>query len=141
MPDDVREAYDEAASVVDRSPRSAAALLRLGVQLLCVHLGQPGENLNDDIAALVRQDLPTTIQQALDVVRVVGNNAVHPGEMDVRDDRQTATALFGLVNHVVDRMISEPKRIAELTSKLPIGVQEAIVKRDAANRGAGRADD
>lgn len=133
MPEDVEADYREAASVVDQSPRAAAALLRLAIQKLVVHLGRPGKNLNADIGVLVKDGLPVIIQQSLDVVRVVGNNAVHPGEMELGDDRATANALFGLVNLIVDRMIGVPKRIGALTEALPAGALEAIARRDSAS--------
>ena len=51
---------------------------------------QKGENLNADVAKLVKKGLPVDVQQALDAVRVIGNEALHPGQMDLRDDRPTA---------------------------------------------------
>jgi hypothetical protein len=84
MPTDVRDVFDEAASIVDRSARGAAALLRLAIQKLMPHLDQPGKNLNADIAALVQKGLGTDLAKAMDVLRVVGNNAVHPGLHPVR---------------------------------------------------------
>jgi hypothetical protein len=108
MPEEVKADYDEAREVVDRSPRSATALLRLSLQKLSRHLGRPSENIDDDVRALVESGLPDTVHQALRVVRVVGDNAVGPGELDPRDDRETALALFDLVNTVVDKMIAEP---------------------------------
>jgi hypothetical protein len=98
LEDDIQQDYLEAARILDRSPRGAVALLRLAIQKLCRQLGQPGRNINDDIAALVKAgEIPQRVQQALDIVRVVGNNAVHPGQIDLRDDRDTALRLFQLV--------------------------------------------
>ena len=56
---DIQEDYREAASIVNRSPRAATALLRLCVQKLCKQLGQDGKKkINDNIAALVKAGLP-----------------------------------------------------------------------------------
>jgi hypothetical protein len=131
MPPDVKADYLEARNIVGMSPRGAAALLRLSVQKLCVHLGEAGKNINDDIASLVKKGLPIQIQQALDIVRVTGNNAVHPGELRLEDDPGTATALFGLVNLIVDNRIAEPARIKQLYESLPAGARDGVAKRDS----------
>jgi hypothetical protein len=115
---------------LDASPRGAAALLRVAIQKLCKELGETGENTNADIAALVRKGLDPRIQKALDVLRVVGNNSVHPGQIDMRDDRSTAEALFGLVNLIVEKMITEPKHVDELYQMLPEDARQQIERRD-----------
>lgn len=130
MPQEVKDDYIEAKSIVNMSPRAASALLRLGLQKLMVSLGEKGEDLNTDIGNLVKKGLPTTVQQALDCVRVIGNNAVHPGELDLKDDQQTASGLFGLVNMIVNVMITQPKEVSSLYEKIPKGAKAAIVKRD-----------
>ena len=130
LPADIQLDYREAGSIVSKSPRGAAALLRLTIQKLCKHLGQPGKDINADIQALVAQGLPAKVQQALDSVRVIGNNAVHPGELDLRDDRETATKLFRLVNFVAAKMISEPNEIADIYEGLPEDKRKAIDHRD-----------
>ena len=130
MPDDIRRDYDEASTILDQSPRGAAALIRLAIQKLCKELGQPGKNINDDIGALVKGGLDPRVQQALDAVRVIGNSAVHPGQIDLRDDRATAETLFKLLNLIVDKTISEPKHVAEVYASLPEGAVKAIEKRD-----------
>ena len=122
--------YDEARLIAQESPRGAVALLRLCIQKLCKQLGQPGKNINDDIAGLVNNGLPVMIQQALDVVRVVGNNAVHPGQIDLKDDRQTAVKLFELVNIIAQVMITQPKQVQALYGSLPATQIDAINKRD-----------
>jgi hypothetical protein len=82
LPDDVRRDYEEASEILDKSPRGSAALLRLAIQKLCIYLGEPGKNINTDIASLMKRGLNKQVQQALDVVRVIGNNALHPGQID-----------------------------------------------------------
>lgn len=129
-PEDIRLDYEEAAAILSKSPRGAAALLRLAIQKLCKALKQPGNNINDDIAALVKAGLDPLVQQSLDIVRVIGNNAVHPGQIDLRDDRATAETLFKLFNLIVDKAISEPKHVQEIYESLPEGAIKAIEKRD-----------
>lgn len=131
LPDDCRDDYMEARAIVANSPRGAAALLRLVVQKLCKHLGMPGHNINDDIKALVQErNLSEMVQQALDAIRVFGNNAVHPGELQLEDDTETAIVLFDMINIIVDEMISKPNKARALFDRLPSGAKAAIAKRD-----------
>jgi hypothetical protein len=70
------------------------------------------------------------VQQALDAIRVIGNEAVHPGLLDLRDDIDTASRLFGAINIVAEQMISNQKHVADLYEKLPAEKRAAIEKRD-----------
>ena len=130
LPSDIKDDYEEARAILNRSPRRAAALLRLAIQKLCKHLGETGENINHDIAALVKRGLLPVVQQSLDAVRVVGNHAVHPGQIDLEDDPATATALFSLVNLIGDQMITAPTQAADIYKSLPRTELEGIAKRD-----------
>jgi hypothetical protein len=138
MPGSVRRDYEEAMGVFKYSARSAAALLRLAIQKLCKELGERGKNINEDIGSLVAKGLPTHIQQALDIVRVIGNEAVHPGVIDVGDNPEIAMELFGLVNEIVEDQISKKKRIKATYDSLPKTKLDAIEKRDRGKRPAGR---
>jgi len=128
--EDAKQDFLEARRIVDRSPRGAAALLRLCLQKLCGHLREDPDNLNNAIAALVRKGLPVAIQQALDFVRVIGNNAVHPGEINLKDNQDTATRLFELINFVVEDRITKPKQVDAMYATLPTTAREQIDKRD-----------
>ena len=131
LPDDIRQDYDEASSILNLSPRGAAALLRLAIQKLCQCVGLSGRSLNEDIRELVSDGLDPQVQMALDTVRVVGNNAVHPGKLDLCDDRATAETLFILVNLITEKLISQPKRVKEMYERLPEEVRRQIDNRDA----------
>ncbi len=131
LDDEIKRDYREAAAIVNKSPRGACALLRLCLQKLCDDLGAMGSNVNDQIGWLVREkNLSAMIQQSLDVVRVIGNEAVHPGEIDLRDDKETALSLFTLINLIADSIIAQPKRIEEMFSKLPESKRKGIEQRD-----------
>ena len=131
MPESVKQLYDEAGLIYNKSPRAACALLRLAIDRLCNELGENDRDINKNIGALVKKGLPQSVQQALDVVRVVGNKAVHPGQIafDV-DDKETAIALMKLVNLITVRMITEPKEIHSMFEQLPDSAKNAIEKRD-----------
>lgn len=143
MPELVLADYAEAREISGASPRAAAALLRLVVQKLCGELGESGENINADIGELVKKGLPVEIQKALDIIRVVGNNAVHPGELQPDDVADVASSLFELTNAIVEDRIARPRKLASLFASLPQGAREAIDKRDkeALDGNAGNSDE
>ena len=129
LDDGIKKIYNEAADIANRSPRAACALLRLAIQMLLKQLGETGDNINNDIKNLVAKELDPKIQQALDIVRVTGNHAVHPGEIDF-DDTTDVQALFDLINVIADTLITQPKQIEAMFNRLPQKDKESIKKRD-----------
>lgn len=129
MPEAVRKLYNEASIISSKSPRGAAALLRLGLQILCKELGEAGKNINTDIGKLVQNGLPTMVQKALDSVRVIGNDAVHPGQIDT-DDPETVAKLFILTNLIVEYMITLPNQVDDIYNGLPEEKLKGITDRD-----------
>ncbi len=130
MSEELKKDFEEAISIVNKSPRGAAALLRLVVQKLMKEVGEKGDNINQDISNLVKKGLHPHIQQALDYCRVVGNNAVHPGEIKLDDSPEIANTLFEMINLIIEELIARPKRAQELFANLPEGARKAIEKRD-----------
>lgn len=131
LPPDIQRDYREAQAVLEKSPRAAAALLRLSLQKLCEHLLSRSGDINEMIAELVQKGLPSGIQKALDVIRVIGNEAVHPGKLDLRDDRELVTQLFRIMNFIAERMITQEREIDEIFDNLPEGKREGIKLRDS----------
>jgi hypothetical protein len=130
LPDDIKNDFEEARKIVNDSPRGSAALLRLCIQKLCKYLGEKGQNIDDDIANLVKKGLNPIIQKSLDIVRVIGNEAVHPGSLDLKDDYDTSISLFSIVNSIAEQMITHPKMVQSMYDELPISKRKAIERRD-----------
>ncbi|MGO4699790.1 DUF4145 domain-containing protein [Dyella sp. 2RAB6] len=129
---EIQDDFNEARQIVHLSPRGAAALLRLALQKLCAQLGEPNKKIDTAIANLVARGLDPTLQKALDSVRVIGNEAVHPGELDLRDDKETALLLFDLLNLIAEQMLTRPKAVQGLYDRIPQAKRDGIDARDAA---------
>ena len=130
MPDHIKEDFEEARQISTNSPRSACALLRLCVEKICVELGEKEGNLNTKIGNLVKKGLRPKIQQSLDSVRVIGNESVHPGQLDIRDDPETVIKLFELVNYIIQVMITDEKDAETIFGKISQDKKNAIKERD-----------
>lgn len=135
MPEDIRELYKEASSIVELSPKESCAILRLALQKLCNRLAGQDEKKKIDgaIKKLVEKGLPSTLQKAMDTVRIVGDEAVHPGEINVDDNKELAIAMFRLMNIIIEKMIVEPKEIDNLYNLMPDNKLQGIENRDKNN--------
>lgn len=131
MPDEIKKDYLEAASIYQKSPRGAVALLRLGLQKLCMHLGGEGKNINADLAKLAEDELVSKkLIRSADIIRIVGNNAVHPGTISDDDFDDVSFKLFALINMIVQQGITEPKEVDNMFGSLPEGPRQAAENRD-----------
>ena len=119
LSDGIKADYKEAASVLQKSPRAAAALLRLALQKLCKQLGGKGKSIHDDIGLLIKAGLPESVMKAMDAVRIIGNNAVHPGQLDMDDNAEIAAKLFRLINFIAEKTITDKREVDEIYKGLP----------------------
>ncbi len=129
--EEIKSLYQEASTIFLDSPKGSTALLRLALQMLLKQIGKEGNNINNDIKELVESGLSSKIQKALDLLRVVGNNAVHPGQIDLNDNSEVALKLFKILNIIADEMITKPKEIDTLYNDVvPEKIKDHIDKRD-----------
>jgi hypothetical protein len=75
--------------------------------------------MDEDIASLVEKGLPVVVRQALEHYRVIGTESAVPGQLDSRDDRETAMQLFELINFIVEDRITRTKKIEAISQLLP----------------------
>ena len=130
MPEGVKSDYLEARRLVGESPRSAAALLRMAIHDLITQLGESEEDIDESVENLKKKGLEVKMERALESVRVIGDGAVPPGQIDTRDDAETASILFNLLNLIVEALITQPRKVDELLEKLPDKRRRASRKRD-----------
>lgn len=132
MPNDIKDLYNEARSIVLLSPKGACAILRLALQKLCNRLAGQDEKKKIDgaIKKLVENGLPVDLQQAMDTVRIVGDEAVHPGQIDVGDNKELAIAMFRLMNIIIERLVIQPREIEDLYRLMPENKIKGIENRD-----------
>lgn len=131
LTEEIKELYSEAALILTDSPRAAAALLRLALQLLLKELGGKGKHIDTDIKTIVAGGVDPQVQKAMDIVRVFGNNGAHPGEIQLNEDPELVKKMFELINYIATKMITSKKEIDTLFDGLPDGIKGAIDKRDS----------
>ncbi|MGO3702180.1 MAG: DUF4145 domain-containing protein [Candidatus Saccharimonadales bacterium] len=132
---EIQDLYLESANILSDSPRAAAALLRLALQLLLKEVGGKGKNINDDIATITKNGVDSQVQKALDILRVFGNNGAHPGEINLNDDSTKVIKMFALLNFIANKIITQQKEIDNLFDELPETIKQQIDDRDSKSVG------
>lgn len=130
MPEDIRADYLEAAAIAQSSPRGAAALLRLALQKL-LSLYSEKRDINKAIGDLVeRRIINATTQKAMDALRIVGNEAVHPAELNLSEDPQRVLGLFNLLNIICRQILTDSKEAGEAFEQLSEEKRKWVADRD-----------
>jgi hypothetical protein len=99
----VEEDVEEAAAILNKSPRGATALMRVCVQKLMPLLKLDGKNLDDSMSSLVRKGLEVEIQQAMEVLQVLGNDPGQPTSLDTQEDKEMALRFVDSLKAILER--------------------------------------
>lgn len=105
LDDDLKEIYEEARADYGLSVRSSGALLRLLLQIFVNrYLGKPETGkLNEGIKEIIKKDgITDQFIQIMTIVRVKGNDCVHPSQLDSLDTSDEIQMLFELINLLVE---------------------------------------
>ncbi len=113
--------YRDANAIAKISPQAAAALLRATIEALCRQiLGDKRSSLSEMIKVLQsKYHFDKEVEQAMHVLRIIGNEALHPTELNysVRATTTTVNKLFMLVDYIVASTIVKSKLVRQLTAQ------------------------
>jgi hypothetical protein len=107
-PELVEEDLEEAAAILNKFPRGAAALMRVCIQKLVPLLQDNGKELNRRVSSLVRKGLEMEMQQAMDVLQLLRSDPVHSGQLESHaDNKKTALRFLDSLKEVLERRMSQ----------------------------------
>lgn len=104
MPQEAKEVFEEAQSIINLSPRAACAMLRICVERMVNASGAEGGNLDRKINSL---GLPATMASVAHACRLVGNDAVHNNAIDFSMGSDEALAVSGALSRFANRLAEE----------------------------------
>jgi hypothetical protein len=105
-PELVEEDLEEAAAILNKFPRGAAALMRVCIQKLVPLLEDNDKELNQRISSLVRKGLEMEMQQAMDVLQVLRSDPVQLSRLESQADKKTILRFLDSLKEVLERRMS-----------------------------------
>ena len=136
----VRDIYEEARKVLPISRRAGAALARAALekQVKLLDPDPPKNSRLDDLIARLSPKVSTGLSERLDIIRHVGNKAVHGADDDelvvlyLADSQgadEIAELLFEAINDLIDELVTRPARTRQVWEKIPSGVRDSIERK------------
>ena len=94
-------------------------MMRSVLERLCIQIGgDANKSLAENIKSLIKEHkIHPSMEPMMDTVRLAGNNAIHKDRiatLDDADDSEIASALFGMVNSIVESAITQPRELDKL---------------------------
>ena len=127
MPEQIKLIYEEAAIISRLSPRASCALMRHALEELVKNIGYK-DRLFDSIGQMYEEGLiDDAIKDALDIVRLTGNDSLHSNQIDM-SDQTNVDYMFILINEIVESLIALPKRRKGMLEKFGENRLDSIKK-------------
>jgi Domain of unknown function (DUF4145) len=101
--EEVSEDFEEAAAILNKFPRGAAALTRVCIQNMMPLFEENAKNLDENISSLVRKGLEVEIQQAMDVLQVVRKNPSQTTEVGLKEENEAAKIFLTSLTQILKR--------------------------------------
>ncbi len=126
VPEAVRDIYGEAAVVKQNAPNAFAILIRKALEAICDDRGAPSGSLAARLKYLAeRGEIPPSLGEMTDALRVVGNTAAHGSLQPITHPMTWAIDDFFRV--IVEYVYIAPSKLSEFKQRL------ASIKQSAGN--------
>ena len=106
----VEQDFEDAAAILNQSPRGATALMRVCIQKFVPLLKQDGHYLNDYISSLVRKALELEIRQSMEVLQVLRNDPGQPSNLETQEDKEMALRFVDSLKAILERRMLQNRR-------------------------------
>lgn len=131
LPDEIKVIYDQAGKTMSISVGASAALSRVCLEQLLIHLGYEKGSVNDKIGEVIKDNMVSSqTAKMLDTIRHFGNTGAHTGTINLNESEGIAQYILTSINTVVDELITKPKQVDSFFNLLPEKVRESIKNRD-----------
>ena len=123
MKGEARELYEEARSIADASPKSAAVLLRRTVEVALDKIAK--RKKGETLAGLLKRlrdegKIRRSTYEAADTLRCGGNNGAHPiGQIDFKERPEVPAGLMELLNRMYQELIAQPRADEAFRKSMP----------------------
>lgn len=126
MPQEAKEVFEEAQSIINLSPRAACAMLRVCVERMVNATDAEGDNLSKKIESL---KLPPKMANLAHACRLIGHDAVHDNVIDFSIDSEEAQAVSGALSRFANRIAEELFGIVEEADEWTAKIEAARANR------------
>ena len=87
--------------------------------VFCIELGYKKGTLYEKINEFIGEDKGSDLEHSLTSVRVIGNDCVHSGVLDIKDNKAIAIALFNILNYIIEDTLTKKRKIDEIYDIIP----------------------
>jgi hypothetical protein len=117
VPSQISKIYEEAIRIKHIAPNAFAVQIRRALEAICIDRGTSKRMLAQQLKELeTKGEIPSTLSEASEVLRLIGNVGAHANSDDVHPLQ--ATAIDDFFKAIVEYVYVSPSRLAKFKMKL-----------------------
>ena len=117
VPEEISKIYEEATRIKSVAPNAFAVQIRRALEAICIDRGSSKKNLAAQLKELGEKgEIPKTLSEASDILRVIGNIGAHANKKDVHPLQ--ALALDEFFKAIVEYVYVSPSKIESFRARM-----------------------